>query len=229
MKKKKILIIEDEEKILEIVEFYLNKEGYEVYKCLNGKESLDLFNSISVDLIILDLMLPDMSGEEICKSIRKKSNVPIIMLTAKVTEKNILEGFKLGADDYVTKPFSPKQLVARVNAVIRRCTQNDTSKSLVFNNGSLIINTTNHEVFKNNKFVNLTPTEFKLLTTLAKHPKKTFTREELILVILGNDYMGFNRAIDTHIKNLRQKIELNPKEPTYILTVHGVGYKFGGV
>lgn len=228
MSKKKILIIEDEEKIIEIVEFYLKKEGYEVYKCLNGKKSLELFNEVSPNLIILDLMLPDMTGEEICKNIRSDSDVPIIMLTAKAKEENILNGFKYGADDYVAKPFSPKQLVARVNAVLRRYSPDDNSQSLNFNNGNLVININSHEVFKNCNLINLTPTEFKLLITLAKHPKKAFTREELIIIILGHDYMGFNRAIDTHIKNLRQKIEINPKEPNYILTVHGIGYKFGG-
>ena len=227
--KTSILVVDDEESIVEFVESYLVKSGYTVYKAYNGKDALAVFNSRPLSLILLDLMLPDINGEDVCRAIRKSSRVPIIMLTAKVEEENILKGLHIGADDYVTKPFSPRQLVARVGALIRRTQGMDFGISglLSFNDNELMIDTVKHEVYKNGEPVNLTPNEYRLLSTMAKSPSRTFTRSDLIDLALGEDYAGFDRSIDSHIKNLRQKIETDTKKCRYILTVHGMGYKFG--
>jgi DNA-binding response OmpR family regulator len=226
----KVLIVDDEEKITEVVKSYLEKSGFKVYCAYNGNEAMELFERVNPKLIVLDLMLPDMSGEDICRSIRKKSRVPIIMLTAKVEEESILNGLGIGADDYVTKPFSPRQLVARVIALLRRSEDEimPLSSALSFNGGELVIDSIKHEVKKDGQIVSLTPNEFKILMTLVKYPQKAFTRDELVFLVLGEDYEGYDRTIDTHIKNLRQKIEQDVKSPEYILTVYGVGYKFGG-
>jgi len=227
---KKILIVDDESKIVTVVKSYLEHSGYIGYEAYNGKEALELFDRLNPSLVILDLMLPDISGEEVCKILRKRSRVPIIMLTAKVEENDILQGLDIGADDYVTKPFSPKQLVARVVALLRR-TENEMvplSNMLSFNNHDLCIDSLKHEVKKNGEIVNLTPNEYKILLTMLKYPSKVFSREELISFAFGEDFDGFDRTIDTHIKNLRQKIETDPKSPKYILTIYGVGYRFGG-
>ncbi|MGE5632579.1 MAG: winged helix-turn-helix domain-containing protein, partial [Caulobacteraceae bacterium] len=201
-----------------------------VYTAYTGNEAMALFEKVNPNLIVLDLMLPDISGEDICRNIRKKSRVPVIMLTAKVEEENILEGLGIGADDYVTKPFSPRQLVARVVALLRRSGDEimPMSNILSYNDGELVIDSLKHEVKKCGQVVNLTPNEFKILMTLVKYPQKAFTREELVYMVLGEDYEGYDRTIDTHIKNLRQKIEPDAKEPKYVLTVYGIGYKFGG-
>lgn len=227
---KRILVVEDEKKIMDVLESYLEKEGFFVFKSFSGKDALEAFKSNQPHLIILDLMLPDLSGEEVCKKIRKNSNCPIIMLTAKTQDENIIEGLNMGADDYMTKPFSPKQLIARVNALLRRTVDNKVPEReiLEFNNDDLIIDNSQYQVIKSSINVNLTPNEYKILYTMAKHPKKTFTRGELITIALGDDFDGYDRTVDVHIKNLRQKIEEDPKEPKYILTVHGVGYRFGG-
>ncbi len=225
---KRILIVEDEEKIVEFIESYLTNSGYDVYKAYRGNDALRLFNTHAIDLILLDLMLPDISGEQICREIRKTSTVPIIMLTAKSQEESILNGLDIGADDYITKPFSPRQMIARVKALLRRAYADDKdSEVLSFNDSDLIINETDYTVKKAGEFVNLTPSEFKILITLAKRPHKVFTREELIHVAFDGDYLGFDRTIDSHIKNLRSKIEDDPKECRYVLTVRGIGYKFG--
>lgn len=231
MDKANILVVDDEEPIVEFVESYLVKSGYTVYKAFNGKDALAIFNSQPLSLILLDLMLPDISGEDVCRTIRKTSRVPIIMLTAKVEEENILKGLDIGADDYVTKPFSPRQLVARAGALLRRTEGMNfgVSSLLSFNNKELMIDTITHEVLKSGEPLSLTPIEYKLLSTMAKSPTRTFTRSALIDLALGDDYVGFDRSIDSHIKNLRQKIETDTKNCRYILTVHGMGYKFGGV
>jgi DNA-binding response OmpR family regulator len=226
----KILVVDDEEKIAEVVKSYLENVGYDVYTVFNGKEALDMFDKVHPSLVILDLMLPDMPGEDICRNIRKRSRVPIIMLTAKVEEESILNGLGIGADDYVTKPFSPRQLVARVIAILRR-SENEAmplANEISFNDGELEIDCIKHEVRRGGHLVNLTPNEYKILTTLVKYPQKAFTREELVYMVLGEDYEGYDRTIDTHVKNLRQKIEPDSKSPKYILTVYGIGYKFGG-
>jgi len=227
---KRILVIDDEIKIIEVIKSYLENSGYEVYTGLNGEQALTLFEQVHPSLLILDLMLPDMSGEEICRRLRRKSRVPIIMLTAKVEEEDILNGLDIGADDYVTKPFSPRQLVARVAALLRR-SQEDASplaSVMSFSDGDLVVDHSSHEVKKAGEVVALTPNEFKMLTTLLRYPQKVFTREELIRLVIGEDFEGYDRIIDTHIKNLRQKIETDSRNPRYVLTVHGVGYRFGG-
>jgi len=226
---KKILVVDDEKKIVEVVKSYLENSGYLVCEAYSGMDALDKFEKENPSLVVLDLMLPDISGEEICRSLRKKSRVPIIMLTAKVEEEDILKGLKIGADDYVTKPFSPRQLVARVEAVLRRSDEAlvPLASILSFNNDDLFIDTLKYEVKKHGESVNLTPREYKLFITMVKHPEKTFTREELIYMAFGEDFDGYDRTIDTHIKNIRQKIETDPKNPKYILTIHGVGYRFG--
>ncbi len=230
MEKTNILVIDDEETIVEFVESYLLKSGYTVFKAYNGKDALALFNSQPLSLILLDLMLPDISGEDVCRTMRKTSHVPIIMLTAKVEEENILKGLDIGADDYVTKPFSPRQLMARIGALLRRTEGIDfgISSLLSFHDKELTIDTITQEVLKKGEPVSLTPIEYKLLCTMAKSPGRVFSRNDLIDLALGEDYLGFDRSIDSHIKNLRQKIEDDTKNCRYILTVHGMGYKFGG-
>ncbi|MDI6619536.1 MAG: response regulator transcription factor [Clostridiales bacterium] len=227
---KKILVVDDEEKIADVIKSYLEKNDYAVYCAYSGREAVSMFHNLNPALIILDLMLPDITGEEVCRIVRKESSVPIIMLTAKVEESDVLKGFDIGADDYVTKPFSPRELVARVRALFKRMGHDISpmADTLVFNNGDITVNTMGHEVRKKGKIVNLTPSEYNILMALFKYPKRVFTRDELIDIALGEDYGGMDRIIDTHIKNLRQKIETNPKEPHYVITVHGVGYKFGG-
>ncbi len=223
-----ILIVEDEVKILEVLEAYLKKAGYGVITAINGSEAIYKYKQYNPRLIILDLMLPDISGEKICEIIRKESEVPIIMLTAKVEEESILKCFSLGTDDYITKPFSPKQVVARVNAVLKRALNYKQDNVLSFNKGDLVINLDTYEVRQGNNLVELTPSEFKILLALCESPKKVFSRGELLDRALGDDSDVYDRIIDSHIKNLRSKIEKNSKNPKYILTVHGIGYKFGG-
>ena len=225
----RILIVDDEEKIVDVLKSYLENCGYNVLTAHNGLDALESFKANRPSLIILDLMLPDLSGEEVCQSIRSVSKVPILMLTAKVDEESILKGLNIGADDYVTKPFSPKQIVARVNALLRRSVTDESNvgQAIRVNQDDLVIYPESREIIKAGKAVNLTPNEYNILFTLLKHPKKVFTREELINIVLGEDFSGFDRTIDTHIKNLRQKIETDTKSPRYIVTVHGVGYRFG--
>ncbi len=225
-----ILIVDDEVKITEVVKSYLENSGYLTACAYDGKNAMSLFEKCSPVLIILDLMLPDMTGEDICREIRKKSRVPIIMLTAKVEDADIINGLGIGADDYLTKPFSPKQLVARVEAVLRRVSSEaiPLTNEFSFHDGDLVIDGLRHEIRKNGQFVALTPNEYKILVTMSKYPSKVFTREELIELALGDDYDGFDRVIDTHIKNIRQKLCDDGRAPRYILTVHGTGYRFGG-
>ncbi|NOU85677.1 response regulator [Paenibacillus sp. LMG 31460] len=226
---KTILIIDDEEKIREVVASYLQNEGYAIIQSGTGNKALELVRGGNVDLLILDLMLPDMSGEDVCRAIRQFSPVPVIMLTAKVSEDDRVQGLTLGADDYVVKPFSPRELTARVKAILRR-TQDDTllAEIISFHNDDLVIRPMKHEVYKMGNLISLTPNEYKLLLILAHHPNRTFTREELIEKVLGFDFEGDTRSIDQHVKNLRQKIESDPKKPQYIVTVFSVGYRFTG-
>ena len=222
--------MDDEVKIVEVIKSYLENSGYAVSEAYTGREALAKFEQENPALVVLDLMLPDLTGEDVCKTLRKKSRVPIIMLTAKVEEEDILRGLKIGADDYVTKPFSPRQLLARIEALLRRAGDNTAVLTSLhsFNGGDLVIDASKYEVKRAGKIVNLTPNEYKLLLVMVKHPQKTFTREELIYLGLGEDFNGYDRTIDTHIKNLRQKIEPDPKNPQYIRTIHGIGYRFGG-
>lgn len=230
LEEKKVLIVDDENKIVEVVKSYLEREGCIVFEAFDGKQALEIFERINPDLIILDLMLPDITGEEICNIVRKKSRVPIIMLTAKIDEKSIISGLHIGADDYITKPFSPRELMARIYAIFRRLSEEvvPLSNIISLNDDDLVIDVLKKEIRKNGESITLTLKQYKILMTLLKYPNKTFTREELISTALGDDYDGYDRNVDTHIKNLRQKIETNPKEPQYIITVHGTGYRFGG-
>jgi len=227
---KRILVVDDEEKIAAVIRSYLEKAGYEVHIASSGTQALSLYEKIFPSLVVLDLMLPDTSGEEVCRRLRKQSRVPILMLTARTEEEDILTGLDLGADDYVTKPFSPRQLVARVAALLHRSEEDalPLANLLSFFEGDLTVDYQSYTVKKRGNPVSLTPNEFNLLSTLLKYPKKVFTREELIAMVIGQDFEGYDRIIDTHIKNLRHKIETDPRNPQYIVTVHGVGYRFGG-
>jgi len=221
----KILIVDDEKNIVELIKFHLKKENYRVIEAYKGKDALDLYRKEKPDLIILDVMLPDMGGFEVCKTIRKESRVPIIMLTAKGEEIDKILGFELGADDYITKPFSPRELLARIKAVLKRTrTSNiDTNQIQV---GPFKINFNKREIYKNDVLLELKPKEFDLLKLLITNPGRVFTRQYLLEQIWGYDYLGDTRTVDVHIRRLRQKIEDNDKNATYIKTVHGVGYKF---
>lgn len=230
MSNNKILIVEDEKKIAEVVEAYLKKSGYDTLVAYEGKQALSLFENEHPDMVILDLMLPYISGEEICSIIRKQSRIPIIMLTAKASEDNKIDGLNIGADDYITKPFSPRELVARVSSLFRRYSDGISPlfNSISLNGGDLEVDYNAYTIKKQGQLVNITPNEFKLFTSLSKYPNKTFTRDELIEIAFGIDFDGYDRTIDSHIKNLRSKIETDSANPVYILTVRGVGYKFGG-
>ena len=225
----KILIVDDEENILEIVEAYLVAKNYQVFRAMDGEEALRKAETIRPDLIVLDLMLPDISGLEVCRRIRKSSSVPVIMLTARTTDQDILSGLQIGADHYMTKPFSPKELVARVQTVLRRSHPEPQEVKWSFEGGLLEIYPDNKQVFKKGVEVGLTPTEYRLLTLLASHPQQIFPRQQLLQVVKGLDFDGTDRVIDVHIKNLRQKIEDDDtRTPYYILTIYGEGYRFGG-
>ncbi len=220
-----ILLVDDEPQILEILSSYLQKEGYHVLTAQTGKEAVEMATTISLTCIILDLMLPDLSGEEVCVQIRKESRVPILMLTAKSGEADRIRGLTIGADDYLIKPFSPRELVARVRAVMRRAGDYSTLSDFV-EVGDLTISMNEKRVMKNGVALEVTPNEYRLLTTLVRYPGRTWGREELVREVMGFDFEGYDRTIDTHIKNLRQKIEADPKQPEYIKTVYGLGYRF---
>lgn len=225
-----ILIVEDEININEIVKNYLDKEGYIIHQSFDGKSAIENFNEHNPDIVILDIMLPDILGTEVCKAIRKNSNVYIVMLTAKSDEASVIEGLNIGADEYIPKPFRAKELVARINAISRRINKDTNQSNNIhsFNNDDIIINHSTYEVKKRGELLNFTATEYKILLSMVKYPNKVFTREELVLLALGYDYDGMDRSIDTHVKNIRQKIEDDPKNPIYIITVYGIGYKFCG-
>lgn len=225
----KILVVDDEEKVLEVVEAYLKNDGYDTYTAVSGIKALELFRTVNPDLIILDLMLKDMSGEEVCQIIRRQSRIPILMLTAKSHEDDRISGLSMGADDYLVKPFSPRELVVRVRAILRRVSPLEPlSDILSFEGEYLQIDTNRRQVRKEGLNVNLTPVEYKLLLLLASNPGRVFSRSELVEKVMGYDYEGYDRTIDTHVKNLRQKIEKNVKSPEFIKTVFGIGYKFEG-
>lgn len=226
---KKILIVDDEPKIIEVLKSFLESKGFFVLYAETGDQALEIFQRDNIALILLDLMLPGISGEEVCKAIRQYSRVPIIMLTAKIEEENLLEGLGIGADDYITKPFSLKALYARIEAVMRR-SGGDPDPLLhraLFNDRDLVIDFDGRTVRKNHTELKLTPNEFNILSALAKYPNKVFTRDELIRIAFNDEFEGFDRTVDSHIKNLRKKIETDPKKPIYVLTMHGIGYKFG--
>ncbi len=227
---RRVLVVDDEPKIAEVVASYLTRKGFTPVLAESGSRALEVFEQADPCLVILDLMLPDLPGEQVCRRLRARSRVPIIMLTAKVEDADAVKGLELGADDYVTKPFSPRQLMARVEAVLRRAAPRRAplACALSFRDGDLCIDTDRTEVRKAGTPVSLTRSEFRLLSTLAAHPNRVFSREDLITHALGSHFDGYDRTIDVHVKNLRQKIEDDPRSPTYILTVHGLGYRFSG-
>jgi len=223
---KTVLVVDDDVKTVELVKLYLDRDGYQVLTAYDGVEALRLARESRPDLIVLDLMLPDIDGLEVCRTLRHESDVPIIMLTAKTTDQDKLTGLDLGADDYVTKPFSPKELAARVRAVLRRLPGERGPEEI--KSGELSMNFTQHEAWLAGRPLNLTSVEFKLLGVLAKEPGRVFSRASLIEEALGYDFEGFDRTIDVHMLNLRRKLEPDPSHPRYIKTVYGVGYKFVG-
>jgi DNA-binding response OmpR family regulator len=220
-----ILIVDDEVKITEVVKAYLDKEGYNCTVANNGTQAMEYFYENEYDLVILDRMLPDISGEEICEKIRETSKVHIIMLTAKIEDEDKIEGFNTGCDDYVCKPFNVKELVLRAKAVFRKLDTED--RDIIKFGDELEINTALHEVAVRGQIVILTNTEYKILLLLAKNPKRIFNREQLLELTIDEHYEKLDRIIDAHIKNLRQKIEKDTKKSKIVLTVYGVGYKFG--
>ena len=222
-----IMLVEDETSIRETMAEYLAEEGFEILQAADGLEALEVFRENQPDLIILDLMLPKLDGLEVCKAIRQKSNVPIIMVTARDEEIDKLLGLELGADDYITKPFSLREMKARIKAVLRRTGFQGSTEEHKISFGALEINTDRREVRMNNKIIELTPSEYAILTTLSQNVGRPYSRLQLLNATLGESYAGYERAIDTHVSNLRKKIEPNPQKPIYILTVYGLGYKFG--
>jgi DNA-binding response OmpR family regulator len=226
MADKKVLVVDDDVKTVELVKLYLDRDGYQVLTAYNGVEALRVAREGYPDLIVLDLMLPDIDGLEICRTLRRESDIPIIMLTARTTDRDKLAGLDLGADDYVTKPFSPKELAARVRAVLRRLPGERGPEEIEA--GKLSMNFATHEARFDGRPLNLTTVEFKLLGILAKEPGRVHSRTSLIEEALGYDFEGFDRTIDVHILNLRRKVEPDPSHPRYIRTVYGIGYKFVG-
>jgi DNA-binding response OmpR family regulator len=221
----RILVVDDEPQIVGLLRSYLEREGYDVAEAADGETALGAFSHLRPDLVILDIMLPRLDGREVCRRIRETAHTPIIMLTARDEESDKLLGLELGADDYITKPFSPREVVARVRAVLRRGTWEAAD---VIQAGDLRIDLRAHEITLQGRCVDLTPTEFRLLETLAGHPNQVFTRMQLIDRVQGHAFEGYERTVDAHIKNLRGKVEPDPKNPRYIITVYGIGYKFQG-
>ncbi len=222
-----ILVVDDDKKIVQLVSLYLKREGYRVLSAYDGQEALEMARGKQPDLIVLDLFLPELDGADVCRLLRTESRVPIIMLTARATDEDKLLGLDIGADDYLTKPFNPRELVARVRAVLRRTwPEEDANPDLNF--GQLNISLLRREVVAQGQPVSLTPTEFRLLETLAREPGRAFSRSELLDRAFGFDYDGIERTVDVHIMNLRRKIEPQPSIPRYIMTVPGFGYRFEG-
>ena len=223
----KILIVEDEESVLDPLELLLTKEGFSIETARDGREALEKFAKTNPDLILLDLMLPEISGTEVCRQIRLKSQVPIIMLTAKDTEVDKVVGLELGADDYVVKPYSKAELVARIKAVLRRQgsdAANEQSGSITA--GPVVIDVERHQVSINDQLISLPLKEFELLEFLVRNSGRVLTRTQLIDRVWGSDYFGDTKTLDVHVKRLRAKIESDPANPVYIQTIRGLGYKF---
>jgi two-component system alkaline phosphatase synthesis response regulator PhoP len=220
---KRVLVVDDDAKTVELVKLYLKRDGYRVLTAYDGLEALHLAREGHPDLIVLDLMLPGIDGLEVCRTLRAESDVPIIMLTAKTTDQDKLAGLDLGADDYVTKPFSPRELAARVRAVLRRLPGERGPTEI--RHGGLTVDYIKHDAFLSGRPLSLTTVEFKLLAALIKEPGRVFSRAQLIENALGHDFEGFDRTIDVHILNLRRKLEPDASHPSYIKTVYGAGYK----
>jgi DNA-binding response OmpR family regulator len=222
-----ILVVDDDRKIVDLVSLYLKRDGYSVLTAYDGQEALDVARRKQPDLIVLDLLLPELEGTDVCRLLRTESHVPIIMLTARSTDDDKLLGLDIGADDYLTKPFNPRELVARVRAVLRRATPEELPADDV-QFGDLSISFLRHEVLLSGQAVNLTPTEFRLLETLVREPGRAFARADLLDRVFGYNYEGVERTVDVHVMNLRRKIEPEPARPRYVATVPGLGYRFEG-
>lgn len=225
--KKKVLLVEDDKKISNLIKAYLENADFHVQVAYNVSQTIEIIEKEQFDIVILDLMLPDGMGETLVEEF-SMLRIPIIMVTAKATEEEKLAGFSLGADDYITKPFSPRELVARVKAVLRRYNFHE-EEILSFNSSKLQIFLKSYRVLLDKEEIPLTPTEFKILLHLARHNSEVITREVIIDKVFGYQFEGYERTVDTHIKNLRHKLKDDPKSPTFIQTVHGVGYRFCGV
>ncbi len=225
---KHVLVVDDEVRIAEIARDYLERAGFQVTIATNGADALALARSRRPDLVVLDLGLPRVDGLDVTRRLRRESNVPIVMLTARVDESDKLVGLELGADDYVTKPFSPKELVARVRAILRRVEAATPEGRDVVRAGDVTLDRRRMQAAVGDRAVDLTATEFALVATLAAQPGRVFTRTQLLDAIRGTAVESFDRAIDAHVKNVRRKLEPDPRNPRYVLTVHGVGYKFAG-
>ncbi len=223
----KILIVDDDRKMVELIRLYLERDGYRVLPAYDGRQALDLARQKAPDLIVLDLMLPVVDGLDVCRILRAESKVPIIMLTARTTEDDKLLGLDLGADDYVTKPFSPRELVARVRAILRRVSVEEVGP-LQVRFGALLVDFRCHEARLGDTPLHLTPKEFKLLEIFTREPGRAFSRIELLEKVFGFGYEGLERTVDVHVMNLRKKIEPDAAQPTFIQTVYGMGYKFTG-
>jgi len=221
----KILVVDDELDIVKVVRAYLEQASFRVITASDGQQALAVFHHEQPDLIVLDLNLPKMDGLDVCRAIRRESSVPIIMLTARAEETDRLIGLEIGADDYIVKPFSPREVVARVRAVLRRTAPPAEPPSIIAI-GALTIDPIKHEVQLHGRSIDVTPSEFNILLALAAQPGRAFSRMELLDAAQGEAYEGYERSIDVHIKNLRQKLGDEPRDPTYVLTVYGVGYKF---
>ncbi|MFC4736289.1 response regulator transcription factor [Bacillus daqingensis] len=224
-----VLVIEDDPTMAEVMEAYLKREGHEVTCAANGQKGLDLFRSLHPDFLILDLMLPDLSGEAILTAVRKDFDTPVLILSAKSAEEERVQGMVLGADDYVVKPFSPREVIVRMQAIMRRVGKRDTSEVWSFAGKALVIHLRERTVSVEGSEVHLTPIEYRLLTAMAAHPGWVFERAELLERVQEDLFFdGYERSIDVHIKNLRKKIESDPKQPQFIETVFGMGYRFKG-
>lgn len=222
-----VLIVDDDAKIVQLLQTYFNKDGFTTYTAGDGLAALQVAQEHKPDIMVLDLMLPNLDGREVCRRIRRNSDLPIIMLTARDEESDRLVGLEIGADDYVTKPFSPKEVVARAKVILRRVHKAVMPNSLI-KVGQLTIDLERHQVTNGGRIVELTPTEFKLLEVLAVNAGRVFSRLQIVEQTQGYAFEGYERTIDAHVKNLRRKIEINPKAPRYIQTVYGIGYKFAG-
>lgn len=225
----KIYLVDDEPIIVDTLKAYFEKEGYEVHYAYNGADAILGIQEVNPNFVILDLMLPDVSGENVCQEIRQYSDVPIMMLTAKTAEEDRINGIVIGADDYIVKPFSPREIVVRVQGIIRRLERLNQTCEASFNDGEMIIDLEGQDVKVRGERMNLTPIEYKLLLELSHYPGRAYSRVDLLKKIQDDGfYEGYERIIDVHIKNLRKKIEGDPRQPSFVVTVFGVGYKFGG-
>jgi len=222
----RILVVDDDKKTVGTIKLYLENAGFDVCAAYDGRQALDQARANPPDLMVLDLMLPRVSGLEICRALRNESEVPVIMLTARTTEDDKLRGLGLGADDYLTKPFSPRELVARVRTVLRRAGARPHSEKGKLQFGELIVDLERHQVRLHDRDISLTPAEFRLLESLARRPGRVFSRQELVERAFGYDHEALDRTIDAHIMNLRKKIEPDRMRPSWIITVYGMGYKF---